>query len=405
MDSFERVGADPSDTHEIRLQKRLVVGIAAMVGVLAVFWGLIYLAFGEPLAASIPFVYAAASAVSTAHFSITRRYAFFRTSQLLLTLMLPFFLMLVLGGFINSSAVILWSLIAPLGAMLMFGRRQSIPWFAAYAALVGIGLIAEPLLRVENNLSTVTIRVFFAMKIVAVSAVMFVVLQYFVGKRDEAHDLLAEEQDRSQTLLLNMLPEEVAELLKTGPRTIASHFDSISVLFADLVGFTPLSQQMKPEQIVDLLNQFFSHFDQLVDEQQVEKIRTIGDSYMVAAGVPTPTPDHALALARVAIGIRDYVMEMPAFNGHRLDFRIGINSGPAVGGVIGTKKFQYDVWGDTVNTASRMESHGVAGKIQISEATWKLVGDEFVCTPRGMIDVKGKGVMKTWFLEGHVGAA
>lgn len=399
---FERIGADPDDTDEIRLKKRLVVAIATMISVLAVAWVLIYLAFDEPLAASIPGGYAVASTASTALFAATRRFAFYRASQLVLILLLPFFLMIVLGGFVNSSAVVLWSLIAPMGALLIYGRRQSVPWFVAYAALVALGLVAQPLLRVDNNLTDTVILGFFVMNIVAVSLVTFVVLQYFVGKKDEAYGLLAVEQDRSERLLLNVLPEKIAQQLKTDPGTIANSFESVSILFADIVGFTPMSHEMNPEETVELLNRLFSYFDSQVERLGIEKIRSQGDSYMAAAGIPTPRPDHAAALADLAIEIRDHVKTAALYNGHDLDFRIGINSGPAVAGVIGSRKFQYDVWGDAVNVASRMESHGVPGRIQISDATRELIKNEFVCTPRGEIEVKGKGLMRTWFLEGRV---
>lgn len=399
---FEGVGADPADSDEIRLQKRLVVAIATMTSIFGVAWVLIYLAFDEPLPAAIPSGYIVASAASTVLFAATKRFRFYRASQLVLILLLPFFLMMALGGFVNSSAVILWSLICPMGAMLIYGRRQSIPWFIAYAALVVLGLVAQPLLRAENNLSEAVILGFFVMNIVVVSLITFVVLHYFVGKKDEAYGLLAVEQDRSERLLLNVLPEQIAQQLKDEPGTIADSFESVSVLFADIVGFTPMSHEMDPEETVELLNRLFSHFDYHVERLGIEKIRSQGDSYMAAAGIPTPRPDHAAALADLAIEIRDHVKAAAPSNGHHLDFRIGINSGPAVAGVIGSRKFQYDVWGDAVNVASRMESHGVPGRIQISEATRDLIKDEFVCTSRGEIEVKGKGLMRTWFLEGRV---
>jgi len=190
------------------------------------------------------------------------------------------------------------------------------------------------------------------------------------------------------------LPAEVAGELKRRGETTARRFESISVLFADIVGFTPLAAEMDPEEMVAQLNEVFTSFDQLADRYGCEKIRTIGDNYMVASGVPTPREDHAEALAGMALEMIRYAEGSP------WSFRIGINSGPAVAGVIGTKKFQYDVWGDTVNTASRMESHGEPGRIQISEATNTLIKDHYATTPRGPIEVKGKGTLNTWWLEG-----
>lgn len=219
-------------------------------------------------------------------------------------------------------------------------------------------------------------------------------------EKDQALRLLAVEQERSERLLLNVLPKDIAATLKAGERTIADHFDGASVLFADLEGFTPLSAEMAPVEMVELLNEIYSNFDALVEKYDLEKIRTIGDNYMVASGVPRRRPDHAQALARLALDMCAYLDTRPSQNGRQISFRMGINSGPVIAGVIGRKKFAYDLWGDTVNTASRMESHGVGGKIQITRATYELLKDEFSCVPRGTMSVKGKGELDTWFLEG-----
>ena len=180
---------------------------------------------------------------------------------------------------------------------------------------------------------------------------------------------------------------------------IADQFDGVSILFADVVNFTPMSTEMTPSELVDLLNEVFSSFDKLVEKYGLEKIKTIGDCYMVAAGVPNERADHAHVLTRLALDMRDYVNQH-RFGGKRLSFRIGLNSGPVVAGVIGSKKFSYDLWGDTVNTASRMESHGTEGTIQITEATYELVKDDFICEPRGVVHVKGKGEMNLWYVLG-----
>jgi class 3 adenylate cyclase len=210
---------------------------------------------------------------------------------------------------------------------------------------------------------------------------------------------LDEERTESERLLLNILPGAIAERLKTEPGIIADRFDSVSVLFSDIVGFTPLSETLSAREMVEWLNEVYSVIDSLVQEHNVEKIRTIGDGYMVAAGVPFPRDDHAAALTRLALDMKTHFATLPPVNGRRVSFRIGISSGPVVGGVIGTHKFQYDIWGDTVNTAARMESHGVPGRIHISAATHDLIGQDFICESRGTIDVKGKGEMETWFVE------
>ncbi len=199
-------------------------------------------------------------------------------------------------------------------------------------------------------------------------------------------------------MLLNILPREITEVLKDHPGTIAERFEKASILFADIVGFTTMSARMTAEEMVKLLNEVFSFFDSLVDTYNLEKIRTIGDNYMVASGVPRPRTDHARALALMALDMRDYVRHSDNAGRGLVNFRIGINSGPVVAGVIGYRKFQYDVWGEAVNTASRMESHGVPGEIQTSRATYELLKDEFIFRPRGIIEVKGMGEMETLFL-------
>ena len=204
--------------------------------------------------------------------------------------------------------------------------------------------------------------------------------------------LLEEERRKSETLLLNILPKEVSETLKSGSGTIARRYGEASILFADIVGFTTLSARLGAEETVGLLNRVFSFFDSLVEKYDVEKIRTIGDNYMVVAGVPRPCPGHAESLARMALEMRAYSASLP------LELRIGISSGPVVAGVIGRKKFQYDVWGEAVNAASRMESHGLPGQIQITGEAYALIKDRFECSPRGRIAVKGIGTMDTWFL-------
>jgi guanylate cyclase len=169
-------------------------------------------------------------------------------------------------------------------------------------------------------------------------------------------------------------------------------------MFADMVGFTPLSAELEPAEMVELLNEAFSFFDSLLDQYDVEKIRTIGDSYMVTSGVPRRRIDHAQALVRMALEMRDYVATHMFKCGRKVNFRIGINSGSVIAGVIGSRKFVYDVWGDAVNVASRMESHGLGGAIQVTRTTYELIKDEFVCEPRGSVMVKGKGEMEVWFV-------
>jgi class 3 adenylate cyclase len=214
------------------------------------------------------------------------------------------------------------------------------------------------------------------------------------------HDLLR-ERDTAQQLLYNILPEPIVRQLEKDQSAIAEGFDQCTVLFADIVGFTPISASISPRALVDLLNDVFSRFDALTEKHGLEKIKTIGDAYMVVGGVPTPRTDHAIAVANMALDMREVADEIRLTTGDRLRIRIGINTGPVVAGVIGTKKFAYDLWGDTVNIAARMEVHAEPGTIQITERTYELIRRRFRVEARGPISVKGKGEMPTYLLLGH----
>jgi guanylate cyclase len=297
--------------------------------------------------------------------------------------------MITLGGFLTSSAVVLWSLISPLGALLFDEPRHAMRWLLGYLGLVILSGFLQPYVSAPRPLSSTLITFFFVMNIGTVSAIAIILLVYFVRQKNLF-------QEKSENLLLNILPKEIAAILKNENRIIADHVDGASILFADMVGFTPMSAEMSPTAMVELLNEIFSHFDSLVDKYDLEKIRTIGDSYMVASGVPRPRVDHAQAAVRLALDMQSYLANS-TFNASRpVSFRIGINSGPVIAGVIGRRKFVYDLWGDAVNTASRMESHGSGGTIQVTSDTHELIKDEFICEPRGRIEVKGKGEMEVW---------
>ena len=395
VSSITRIGSDPNDEDDIRLKKSLLVLSSFLFMVAAVAWGMIYVFFEELLAGAIPLGYSIISLLSIIHFGRTHQYRFFRFSQLTLGLLLPFFLMVALGGFVNGSAVILWSMLCPIGAMLFDKRSHAPRWFLAFIFLVVLSGFLQPHFRFVNNLPSGIVTSFFVMNLVTVGFLVFLMVYYFVGQKNIY-------QEKSETLLLNILPKEIAAILKNEERTIADYYDEASVLFADMVGFTPLSAKLHPVEMVELLNEVFSFFDSLLDKYGVEKIRTIGDSYMVASGVPRGRSDHAQALTRMALEMRDYISTHTFHNGHKLSFRMGINSGSMIAGVIGRRKFVYDVWGDAVNIASRMESHGVGNAVQITQSTYELIKDEFVCEPRGTVKVKGKGDMDVWLVKSAV---
>ncbi|MEP0799040.1 adenylate/guanylate cyclase domain-containing protein [Funiculus sociatus GB2-A5] len=217
---------------------------------------------------------------------------------------------------------------------------------------------------------------------------------------EQAIEQLADSAQKSEELLLNILPEAIAKQLKQNPAAIAEQFNEVTIMFADLVGFTPLSARLKPIELVNLLNQIFCTFDALAQQLGLEKIKTIGDAYMVAAGLPLPRADHAEAIADMALAMQAAIERLRTEGGVNVQIRIGINTGIVIAGVIGTKKFIYDLWGDAVNIASRMESSGQAGSIQVTEATYERLKDKYVFQKRGAIKVKGKGEMVTYWLVG-----
>lgn len=404
ISSARRIGIREDDTDEVRLHKQLATGTALMTGLAGIVWGVLYFSFGEWLSGAIPFGYGVIVYILLAIFSITGRQRLFVNLLLILLLLLPFLLMWSLGGFVLGSVAAFWGLLTPLVALLLTTTRQAQRWFFGFLALLVLSFFLEPFLRSSNQLPLFARDLFFVFNVGAPSTVVFVILLHFVTQRDAALALLSHEQVKTERLLLNVLPQEIAQLLKNEDRSIADAFDNVSVLFADVVGFTPLSEQLSPRETVDVLNEIFTHFDGLAEKYNVEKIRTIGDGYMAAAGVPRPHPRHAHALVAMALDMCAYMRERSGDGDpiirvtQDLQIRIGINSGPAVAGVIGTTKFHYDLWGDAVNISARMESHGVPGKIQIGETTFELIKHEFECVSRGIIDIKGKGEMPTWFV-------
>ena len=237
-----------------------------------------------------------------------------------------------------------------------------------------------------------------ALNITVSGVIVFTLLALFAKQRQDALAGLRIAQERAENLLLNILPGSIAERLKKSPQTIADQFPTASVLFADVVDFTPRSDGLTATEVVGLLDRLFGEFDTLAERYGLEKIKTIGDAYMVASGVPDPRPDHARVLALLALDMVAATRSDGAVGDLDLVLRIGINSGPVVAGVIGRKRFLYDLWGDAVNTASRMESHGTPDRIQITRATYELIKDEFECEYRGTVPVKGKGDMECWYL-------
>lgn len=380
--------------------------VAALLAAMAFAWVGIYLAIGVPKSAAIPFAYQLTVVTSLVWFARTKHFGVVRNFQLVLMLMLPFALQWSLGGFSNSSAVAAWAGITPVLAYL-FGVRSGL-WLGAFIVLLAVSAAMETTLASHApHIDTSVQAVMWVMNLAGPSIAAFLALAYFTGERDrsraalaEEHRLLEIERDRSEQLLLNVLPAPIAHRLREGHTTIAESQDEVTILFADLVGFTPLAESIGPGPLVNLLNDVFSAFDDLAEASGLEKIKTVGDAYMVAGGIPTPRPDHLAAVLAMALQMGNVVAEVGPRYGQALQLRIGIDSGPVIAGVIGHRKYSYDLWGDTVNSASRMESHGLPGHIHVTERVALAAQGEYVFEARGPLDIKGKGSMHTYLLVG-----
>jgi adenylate cyclase len=390
------IGVVSTDSDEVRLQKVTLTLAAVTVTVLAVIWVATYLALGLPTSAAFPFAYQIASVVSLVAFARTKDYRLFRFGQIVLIILLPFLLQWSLGGYVASSAVSLWALEGVFGAVFFYNARQAVPWFGAFVVLTIVSGFADSRLAPSAAAIPTGVQVtFFVLNILGVSVTAYLLLQYSVRARDAA---LAQ----SDGLLLNVLPRSIAQRLKRDPGLIAERFEEVTVLFADVADFTPFAERTSPERTVGVLNEIFSAFDRLTQERGLEKIKTIGDAYMAAGGLPERRSDHAEAVAGLALAMQSELARVCIALGLGLTIRIGIDTGPVVAGVIGRHKFTYDLWGDTVNTASRMESHGIPGRIQVTEATHQRLRDRFQFEDRGEIEIKGKGRLRAYLLVGPV---
>jgi class 3 adenylate cyclase len=387
-----QIGVTPEDPEALRVQKATLTLATLTITILSVIWVATYLALGLPRSAAIPFTYQVVSVITLVIFARTKRVGFFRDSQLFLMLALPFLLQWSLGGYIASSAVSLWALVAPFGALFILGPQRAIPWFLGFVVLTAIsGLIDPWLSRDPAQIPTSIVTTFFVLNVTGVALTAYLLLQYAVRARDRA---LAS----AELLLLNVLPASIADRLRRVPGVIADRHDDVTVLFADVVDFTAFSDRTTPERVVAVLDEVFSAFDDLAARFGLEKIKTIGDAYMAVAGVPAPRPDHVEAAADMAIAMQSTLRGVCSTLGLDMHLRIGLNTGPVVAGVIGRHRFIYDLWGDTVNLASRMESTSLPDRIQVTEAVFDRLRGMFEFEPRGEVDVKGKGRVRSYFL-------
>jgi adenylate cyclase len=374
---------------------------------LAIYWG-----FGQRFSTLIPLIFQAMSACFMFFYLKTKKLQLFCLMQLSLFLFTPFVLQWSIGNFVNSSGVSLWALLAPVGAIVIMGTKESVPWFVAYIFMTAMSGMFDYTLQWDvRSMDMRTIAVFFVLNFVSISAMVYVLLWYSTRERNklrlvvdkQAQDVLV-EKELSDRLLLNILPKPIADRLKREETNIADGHADVTVMFADIVNFTHMSEEMSPNETVHLLNDIFSAFDSLTETHAVEKIKTIGDAYMVAGGLhnsklndPNQIP-YVDAMADMALEMHAFVSRYTAPNGDALGLRIGIATGPVVAGVIGRRKFGYDLWGDTVNIASRMCSEASPGHTQVDVVTHRRLYNRYRFDEVQQIQVKGKGPMQVYNL-------
>lgn len=401
--SLKNAGINPEDSPEIRLKKSLLIFATGLLCLGSMLWLFLYGQVGPQFSATAPFVFQLLLVGNLLFYFHNGNFDFFRYSQLALFLFAPFVVQWAIGNFITASGISLWGLLAPIGALLVFGARESTAWFFAYLFLTALSgffdyVLADSVQTVSPTVPVRTSVFFFALNFAAVSSIVYVLLRYAIQEKarsqadlEATYRLLQDEQERSERLLLNILPAPIADRLKHNKQTIADGFADVTVMFVDIVNFTKVAEGLSPQQVFAMLNRIFSSFDELAEQFGMEKIKTIGDAYMVAGGLNNDLGNYAKSIADLALSMRNLLHRDFVINDMHLEVRIGIGTGPVVAGVVGKKKFIYDLWGDTVNLASRITSEGVPGMIQVDETTHRRLIQDFVFHEPQTIYLKGKG--------------
>jgi class 3 adenylate cyclase len=411
MAKLPEIIAETTFAQEDKLHRDLLIFACAFMNLAVVLWLAIYWLMGLHFSANVPLIYQLISVASLVHYMRTRKFEVFRFVQLSLFLFVPFVMQWSIGNSVTASGVMLWALLAPVGALVVSGWRESVPWFVAYIVMTVVSGSFDYYLGTgdTSGVSMKTIGFFFALNFAAMSSIMYFLMRHFVvamdkikNQLDQQHQLLAEEQKKSERVLLNVLPSSIADRLKNQQGLIADGHADVTVMFADLVNFTQLTESLSPEQMVGLLNTIFSGFDELCEKYGVEKIKTIGDAYMVVGGLNRNKIDYTRDIADLSLEMRDFVTHNPVLSRYKLGIHTGIATGPVVAGVIGTKRFIYDLWGDTVNIASRLTDEAVQDVIQVDKTTYNRIRHDYAFEPPATIHVKGKGEMIMYRLTGRV---
>ncbi len=394
---FQRIEqrlALPDDDETQRVRKVAAFAAGALGVVTAALFAVLYQVGGAPQLSRLYWATMIWTGVTLAIFVYRPRtyYVAVLVTSIYVTIH-PWIVVMVSGGIRSGLLPMFWALVGPAISLLLIGIRPAILNALIYSLMATLTILLEPQLsgHVPALPEWVTQSAALLSALVPSTMVLFISLYLF--------QQLERAQQQADRLLLNILPRPIADQLKRNPDTIAEDYSDVTVMFADIVDFTHMSAAANPCDVVELLNAVFSDFDELADRYGLEKIKTIGDAYMVVGGLTGSGPDHTAAVVAYAIDVLQVIQAHHDLSGRRIRLRIGIHHGPTVAGVIGRRKFIYDLWGDTVNTASRMESYGLADVIQVTEAVKERLNDRYVFEPRGPITIKGKGQMMTYLLR------
>jgi adenylate cyclase len=385
------IGSDAADEPDLRVRKRTAVATALGLMAVAIVLGVADIALTKPVFVALAIVQIGAFGTALFLFSRSHRLAPLIATMAIGGVVILFVSVIPSGGLSSGAANLIWIILVPLTAVLFLGARAAAPALGGVVLVVVAAVAIDPFVPAAPREPSTARLLFTAIDLIVPAALALGLVVFIDGERLRA-------KAESEALLLNVLPRSIADRLKRGERVIADHYEEVTILFADVVGFTPFAAHETPARVVAVLNDVFSGFDTLAERYGLEKIKTIGDAYMVVAGAPKPRADHAAVIVEMALAMLAIADATELTPGRALRLRIGIASGPAVAGVIGHRKFSYDLWGDAVNLASRLESSGIPGSIQVAASTWHLCADRYPFTPRE-VELKGLGSMRAYLLN------
>ena len=385
-----------------RRKRRMTIELSLWIVIAGIMYNLVYVYLGYPAAITVSVVSIVATILNILVFYFSKNYKLFKITQLIILVFFGFLDHVILGGFVDGSGVGLCAILAAMGALIFTDVRTARFFFLLFiVGVIGVGIweftIIDQPFRMPRKLSLT----FFILNFIFIGAIVYFIVESAFIKSNAFQEQLEKEKAKTESLLLNILPSEIAIELKNSGWTKARGYASATVVFSDIIGFSSTARYLTPGKLVEELGLYFGAFDDIMEKYGLEKIKTIGDAYMFVGGIPTESNTHAHDAVRAALEMQKEVERIKSSGQISFPFtlRVGIHSGPIVAGVVGRKKFVYDVWGETVNMAARMEQKGEAGRVNISESTYYLVQNEFACTPRGKISAKNVGDIEMYFVE------